>query len=72
MQVNLTYFKPSGKYYCEGHYESQQREIWEIFDEVRMLRNCGLLPGLAAGAKDYHITVDVPNHPHSYPALILI
>ena len=44
MLINLTYFKKSGKYYGEGAYESNFKQMFEVFDEVRILP---LHPGLS-------------------------
>jgi hypothetical protein len=48
-KVTLTYFKPSGKYYCDGEYESILDLDFEIYEEVRTLRYHKHLPGLSSG-----------------------
>jgi len=70
MRVDLTYFKPSGKYYSNGEYDTVKTGLWEIFAEVEQMRNEGRLPDLVEGAKEFAVLVDVPEHPHRHPALI--
>jgi hypothetical protein len=80
MFVKLTYFQKSGKYYTESEYTTQLKNLdfapypglWEIFAEVQQMRDSGNLPGLVKGAKEFHVLVDVPEHPHRHPALILL
>lgn len=49
-KIHLTYFKPSGKYYSEGEYNSDQLYEWEIYDEVRKMQK---YPGLMGGWEGY-------------------
>jgi hypothetical protein len=69
--VNLEYFKPSGKYYSSGTYESSKEHMFEIFDEVREMCRNQALPGLVIGHSDYAVYVS-SNHEYSYPCLIPI
>jgi hypothetical protein len=75
----LTYFKThggtygkGGKYYAEGKYDSELVHMDDIWDEVIQLREKGELPGLARGAKEFHILIEVPKHPHNHPRLIVV
>ncbi|HEX9987061.1 MAG TPA: hypothetical protein VGE45_01080 [Chloroflexia bacterium] len=70
MEVELIYFKSSGKYYSEGQYETNREHMFQIFDEVKEMRDQGKLPGLRDGSRGYHILVTVPEHPQEYPGLI--
>ncbi len=70
MNVELTYFKPSGKYYSHGTYETNAEHMFQIFREVRRKTELGILPGLIEGAYGYHVLIDVPDHPHNHPHLI--
>lgn len=45
-KVKLTYFKPSGKYYSEGEYNSAYTYAFDIYQEVRQLNKIANLPGL--------------------------
>ena len=71
MKVILQYFKPSGKWYSEGEYESSQTDLWMIWAEVEEFQVRGKLPGLVNGAREFIISVDVPEHPHRHPHLII-
>ena len=71
MLVKLTYFKTSGKYYSECTYISNKDSLFGIWDEVKRRKEAGCLWGLVSGHSSYHILVDVPNHPHEHPHLIL-
>lgn len=50
-EIKLTYFKKSGKYYCEAGYISNKIYEFEVYDEVRQMANNGNLPGLSSGGK---------------------
>lgn len=45
-KVEITYFKPSGKYYATGEYETSASHIYAVVDEVRKMFGCGECPGL--------------------------
>lgn len=83
MLVKLCYFKPSGKYYSEGEYETaitavdlvhpdgaHAPPIHLIFSEVHELKTKQMLPGLIEGHSDFAVLIDVPDHPHRHPHLI--
>lgn len=72
MNVNLTYFKSSGKYYSNGRYTTHKQQLFEIWGEVRNMQVRKELPGLSPGHSDFIISVDVPDHPHRHPHLILV
>ncbi len=59
MEVRLTYFKGSGKYYCDGVYKSTHTfdTSWLIYAEVRTFQQSGILPGLSSGKWDGYILV---------------
>jgi hypothetical protein len=72
MQVNLTYFKQSGKYYSCGHYHTTDSEsLLDIWCEVENRRNDGVLPGLVNGHSEFMVLIDVPDHPHNHPHLLV-
>lgn len=72
MQVNLTYFKRTGKYYTDGSFDIREdASLSEIWDLVRLMKISGELPGLVKGATEFIISIDVPDHPHNHPHLIL-
>lgn len=78
-KVKLLYFKnfggrhgKGGKYYSEGEYQTEEQDLGKIWDEVERKRAAGDLPGLVPGAKEFHVLIDVPNHPINHPHLIVI
>lgn len=71
-QVNLTYFRESGKFYSEGSYESEKEQLYEIFDEVKDLSKRRTLPDLLEGHSEYYVLIDVPTHKHNHPHLIVV
>ncbi len=70
-RVKLTYFKDTGKYYSEGEYTSNKLQLFEIFSEVRQMLASGTRPGLVDGKNEFYAVVDVPEHPHRHPCLII-
>ncbi len=72
MQVKLTYFKNSGKYYSCGEYNTECKNMFEIFDEVREKAIYRRLPGLMENHSPFHVLIDVPEHPENYPGLVPI
>jgi len=69
-KVKLTYFKPTGKYYTEGEYETEKKWMFEISDEVRQMANTQTLPGIN-GNEWFILIQPEENHPNSYPCLII-
>lgn len=69
--VKLIYFKANGKFYSSGSYVSDKTQLFEIWEEVRIMQNNGLLPGLVEGARMPIISVKVPMHPHKHPHLVV-
>lgn len=83
MKVVLRYFKPSGKWYADGEYETSVPEVdlvhpagqrgpalYQIWQEVEQLKNAKRLPGLREGHSDFTVLIDVPDHPHRHPCII--
>lgn len=68
--VKLTYFKHSGKFYTEGEYVSQKLNLYDIWDELKDMLRHGIRPGLIDGPCEFHVVVNVPDHPHDHPLLI--
>ena len=71
MLVKLTYFKQSGKYYSEGTYTTNRKDLGSIWYDVSLLMQDKELPGLTEGHSEFIVLVDVPEHPHRHPRLIL-
>lgn len=71
MKVKLQYFKPSGKYYSSGEYETQLVHMFDIFEEVKEMTKCKKLPGLCEYHSDVIVHVTVPENQNNYPGLVL-
>ena len=71
LNVMLTYFKPSGKFYGEGEMtmpgSMPLHELWSIIDGKISAQQ---LPGLKEGHSEYMVYVDVPGHPHRCPHIL--
>lgn len=70
-KVKLTYFKPAGKYYSQGEYQSKYSDLDDIWDEVRYMQGTRHLPGLTEGCSEFTVLIEVPGHPHDHPRLIV-
>jgi hypothetical protein len=68
IRVNLTYFKVSGKYYEEGSYMEDYLPIYQIWERVEEMEK---LPGLNGKWKGL-ILIDVPDHIHNHPHIIVM
>ena len=70
MQVNLTYFKPSGKYYSSGDFfVPLSIHLFEVFEMVRKMQFESKLPGI--NGNEWNVLIGVPDHPHNHPHLLL-
>jgi len=70
-KIQLTYFKKYGKYYSSGEFLSDKMYMFEIFDDVKLMKEQNKLPELQSGNWDGPILVDSKTHPNAYPGLIL-
>ena len=70
MKVNITYFKPNGKYYSSAEHELPDsfltNGLYEAWDAVMQLSPA---PGLISDGKDFIWLIEVPDHPHAHPTL---
>lgn len=71
MIVKLIYFKRSGKFYGEGSYKTEEENLHQIWEDVEIMRDTGILPGLAEGHSKFIVSVDVPEHELNHPHLII-
>ena len=63
-QVNLIYFRQTGKFLATTQTTIAHEALVEIWEEIDDMRRLGRLPGLRPGAgRDLFIVVDVPDHP---------
>ena len=56
--VKLTYFRPSGKYYTEGIYETFLQYDYDIYQEVSNFVSLHLVPHLQSGSWDGPILIE--------------
>ena len=68
MDVQLTYFKPSGKYYSQGILQVTTDKAWEIYQIVRNLLKERRLPDLTEGHSNFTVHVEIPD---GVPAVII-
>ena len=69
-KMKVTYFKPSGKYYAEGKYETEMESIPVIHEEFKQMMRSGNCPGLVKGATGYFAVLDCDAHHAGYPIMI--
>ena len=73
--AKINYFKRSGKWYSEADHTSEQEHLWLIWKEIRDMIYDGQRPGLVdckPGENDFpFVLVNVPDHPHDHPHLIV-
>jgi len=72
MKVVLQYFRESGKWYSEGEYNTDKKHLFDIWEEVLSMVRTKRLPGLVEDHSDYYVLIDVPQHPHRHPHLIVL
>lgn len=70
-KIQLTYFKKSGKFYSSGDFVSDKLYMFDVFDEVKLMKDQNKLPDLQSGSWDGPILVNSETHPNAYPGLIL-
>lgn len=70
-KVELEYFKPSGKWYADGEYISNQEHLFQIWGEIEEMFANRKRPGLIDGKQGFITLVNVPSHPHAHPHLII-
>lgn len=61
--VKLTYFKPSGKFYADGEYETTANHLAMVCDEVREKMRAQTLPGLIKGHSAFDVLVEFDEMP---------
>lgn len=71
MRVIVNYFKQNGKWYSEGEYDTNKVQLFEIWEELREMFNNRKRPGLVDGIQEFNTLVNVPEHPHNHPYIIM-
>jgi hypothetical protein len=80
IKVIVQSFKPSGKYYTTGEYQSSCLHMYQVFEEVTRNAIAGRIPGLVDDAAwtrepnriDWVLHVDAPDFESGYPCVILL
>ena len=67
-EIKLEYFKESGKYYTEGVYSTDLEHVFEIVEEVKLLREQSMLPGIDCW--EGYIYLNTEQVPNGYPVII--
>lgn len=63
-KVQLTYFRPPGKFLAHAETLTSQEAITDVWSDINDMRRLGQLPGLRLGAgRDLFVVIDVPDHP---------
>ena len=71
MRVELTYFNLGGKYHSTAHYNTDRKDLEEVWDDVREALALGRLPGLSKDAKEFIVLINAPEHEGNHPRLVL-
>jgi len=72
LMVRLDYFKPNGKWYGEGYYETSHRPLFSIWQDVREMLRVGTRPGLVdSESNEFNVLVSVPKHEHAHPHMVM-
>ncbi len=70
--VTIQYFKQSGKYYSEDILEVEEGQSWQdIVSELRISHGTQPMPGLSSDGGQFYVYINSPDHPDSYPSLLL-
>lgn len=70
--AKLSYFKRSGKWYADGSLEVDgSRPLFELWADIKKLLDSGKWPGLIDGPHDFFVHVDIPDHRHAHPHMIM-
>lgn len=71
-EVQLIYFRPTGKYLSRAKTVIAYDSIVKIWEEIDEMRRLGRLPGLRPNAgRDLFILIDVPDHPQRVLHLVM-
>lgn len=71
-QVQLSYFRPTGKFLTAATTTSSRAALHEIWADVNEMRRLGRLPNLRPGTgHDLFVVVDVPDHPQRTPHMVM-
>lgn len=79
--IDLSYFKTNGKWYADAtfNYTGMHEDVapdkypplYRIWEYVEQMSKEKHLPGLVDGHSDFIVWIQVPDHPHNHPHLIM-
>lgn len=69
--VRLNYFTPTGKWYTDAQFLTTNKPLYEIWEEVDDKLRRRRLPGLVPNHSRYMVVIDVPEHEHNHPHLLI-
>jgi len=69
--IKVLYFRPSGKFYAEGSYQTRMWNMFNVFDEFRDMLKRGERPGLCSGNSGFTAVLICDGHPNGYPAAFI-
>lgn len=67
-KIKLEYFDYKGNYFGEGEFLTKKLFMFQIYDEVMLLKRNSALPNLK-GDEEVTIYIDGSNHPNGFPML---
>ena len=62
--IKVDYFKPSGKWYASGDFETRHAWLGDIIREFEDMRRAGEAPGLSTGGKGFFVVIEMNELPH--------
>jgi hypothetical protein len=75
MNIKLTYYKQSGKFYSDAIMvipgDPTNWPMFRVFEHVKDVLNLRMLPELVHGHSPYYVHVDPVDHPLGYPSLVV-
>lgn len=71
LTVELSYFKLSGKWYTDAEYQTGDKPLREIWEEIINKLRANDPPGLFNWHNDFMVLVNVPQHEHAHPIIIM-
>ena len=67
-EIELQYFKPSGKYYTSGTYSTSHIQMYKVHEEVEKMKKDNKLPGITGN--EFTIYINAEKHPNGLPIII--
>lgn len=68
----MTNFRSDGTYHSEGEYDSELRDLNEIYEEVHDMAKLRSFPSLVGIHGTFFVLVDVPDHQYNVPRIVTV